>query len=92
LIGIGIIGVSYIINHFRGFSYDYVIPREKIQSFTAVEGSKGFTRPRFIVEFEKNGEVRKRYIMMPSKLLSYGEEEFEKAQRIMSGIADGKTE
>ncbi|MFB6241596.1 MAG: hypothetical protein ABEJ36_02225 [Candidatus Nanosalina sp.] len=79
-LGLGIMAFAYIVNYFRGFSTDRVIHRDGIEEFKAVEGSKGVTRPRFIVKFEKGGETRNRYIMMPSKILSYGEEEFGEAK------------
>jgi hypothetical protein len=79
-LGLGGILLAYLINYFRGFATDRVIQRDAIESFKAVEGSKGVSRPRFILKFEKNGEKRNRYIMMPSKFLSYGEEEFEEAK------------
>jgi len=72
-----------LINYFRNFSYDRVIPKDSINKVKVVEGTEGLSQPRFIVKFEKNGEIRNRYIYMPSKLLSYGKEEFNKAQEIL---------
>ncbi|MFB6143802.1 MAG: hypothetical protein ABEJ98_00685 [Candidatus Nanohaloarchaea archaeon] len=80
-IGLVILASLYAVNYFRGFRYGSVFPRESVESFTAVEGSKGFTRPRFVMKFRRGDDLRKRYVMMPSKFLSYGEEEFEEAKR-----------
>jgi hypothetical protein len=83
--GMGIILITsgILINYFRGFSYDRKIPRSSINKFKVVEGTKGLSQPRFIVKFEKNGEERNRYIVMPSEFLSYGEEEFEEAKKLL---------
>ncbi|MFB6114813.1 MAG: hypothetical protein ABEK04_00865 [Candidatus Nanohalobium sp.] len=81
-LGLVLVAISYITNHFRNFSSDSIIEKDNINSIKASKGSKTLTRPRFVVKFDKNGEEKNRYIMMPSLWLSYGSEEFEKAKEI----------
>jgi hypothetical protein len=56
------------------------IPLHDVASVAAVEGDDWLTRPRFVVRYWRGGEVRERYVMMPSGLLSYADEEFERAE------------
>jgi len=39
----------------------------------------GRTRPRFVVTYEVGGETGRRYVVMPSLWLSYGEAAFRRA-------------
>lgn len=66
----------------RGFTRDKKIPIDKVERVVAVEGTKGLTRPRFVVRYEKEGRIRKRYVLMPSKWLSFGEEELRRAKEV----------
>lgn len=75
-----------LINQLRGFNNDKKIPIKNINRVVAVGGTKGLTRPRFIVEYENESGTGKRYIMMPSKWLSYGENEFMKAKRVFQEL------
>ncbi|MDY7081403.1 MAG: hypothetical protein SXQ77_03110 [Halobacteria archaeon] len=79
-IGVSIVVVSYAVNRLRGFTSDDKIDLDAIRRVKAVEGTKGLTRPRFVIEYEKGDKTKKRYVMMPSKWLSYGDDEFEKAK------------
>jgi len=56
------------------------IPLYDVESVAAVEGDDWLTRPRFVVRYWRNGGVKERYVMMPSGLLSYADEEFERAK------------
>jgi hypothetical protein len=83
VIGAVLIALYYTVNYFRGFSYKSVISKDSIKGFKVIEGSTGLTQPRFIIKFEKSNEIKNRYIIMPSMLLSYGESEFEKAKKLI---------
>ncbi|RXK50457.1 hypothetical protein [Halorientalis pallida] len=67
-------------NYLRGFTGDEEIPLEDVARVTATEGTKGLTRPRFVVEYDRNGDHKKRYVVMPSLWLDYGEETFDRAK------------
>jgi hypothetical protein len=67
-------------NAVRGFTSDDEIPLDAIRKVRAVRGTKGLTRPRFVVRYERDGEEKRRYVMMPSLWLSYGPAEFERAR------------
>lgn len=71
-----------VVYSLRGFTRDNEIPVDAVERVVAAGGTKGLTRPRFVVEYEEDGETRKRYVMMPSKWLSFGEEEFGKAKEV----------
>ena len=72
ILGTFLITGGIIVNYFRDFSYDRKIPRNSINKFKIVEETKGLSKPRFIMKFEKNNEEKKRHIIIPSKFLSYG--------------------
>lgn len=74
------LGVGLAVNRLRGFTREEEIELDRILRVRAVEGRKGLTRPRFVVAYERDGQVRKRYVMMPSKWLSYGPGEFHRAR------------
>ncbi|WP_435066443.1 hypothetical protein [Haloplanus sp. C73] len=67
-------------NAVRGFTSTTEIPLDAIDHVTAVPGTSGLTRPRFVVAYDANGETKRRYVMMPSRWLSYGDTEFERAK------------
>lgn len=75
-----VIALGYGRNALRGFTRDAEIPLEDVVCVTATAGTKGLTRPRFVVHYERDGERRKRYVTMPSLWLDYGEAEFERAK------------
>jgi hypothetical protein len=66
-------------NYLRGFTSDEAIPLGDVVRVTATKGSKGFTRPRFVVHYDRDGKRKKRHVMMPSLWLDYGDEAFERA-------------
>jgi hypothetical protein len=78
----------------RGFTRVTHIPLDSITAVTAESGTKGLTRPRFIVTYQKNGSQRRRYIMMPSRVLPHGDSTFERARAIIrdTGLADKQTD
>ena len=84
---------GYGYNYVRGFTYDDTIPRDSITAVKPVRGTKGISRPRFVVVYEREGAEKRRYIQMPSTFLAYGGEEFEKAKEILRSaglpIVDG---
>lgn len=74
-----VLGGGYALNRWRGFTSEDEIPLDAVTHVTANEGRKGLTRPRFVVTYVADGETKRRYVMMPSKFLSYGDDEFERA-------------
>jgi hypothetical protein len=75
----GIVLLARVTNRLRGFTADEEIPIDVISHVTAVRGTKRLTRPRFVVAYDADGERKRRYVMMPSLWLSYGEAEFRRA-------------
>jgi hypothetical protein len=66
----------------RNSSATPIIERRDIRRVTYNAGTSGLTRPRFEIEFNDNGQVRKRLIMLPGTL-GGGQSECEKAVQIM---------
>ncbi|MFB6108798.1 MAG: hypothetical protein ABEJ82_08175 [Haloplanus sp.] len=77
---LAVVGVGYASNYVRGFTREDEIPVDAIEYVTAVEGTTGLTRPRFVVVYDRAGRTRRRYVMMGSTWLSDGEAEFERAK------------
>jgi hypothetical protein len=75
----GTILLARVTNRLRGFTATTEIPVDAIEHVTANPGTKGLTRPRFVVVYDADGETKRRYVMMPSRWLSYGEAEFRRA-------------
>ncbi|UPV99690.1 hypothetical protein M0R88_14360 [Halorussus gelatinilyticus] len=73
--------VGRTVNRRRGVGSADRIPLHDVESVAAVEGDDWLTRPRFVVRYWRGGGVKRRDVMMPSGLLSYGESEFERAKR-----------
>jgi len=86
---VAVVTLGRLSNYVRGFTAETVIPTEAIDHVTAKRGTKGLTRPRFVVAYEANGETKRRYVMMPSLWLSYGDAEFRRAKATFrdAGIA-----
>ncbi|MFB6150576.1 MAG: hypothetical protein ABEJ40_02095 [Haloarculaceae archaeon] len=78
---LAVVLVATAVNRARGFTSDGRIPLDAVESVSATGGSKGLTRPRFVVTYRKGGEEKRRYVLMPSKYLSYGDEAFERGKR-----------
>ncbi|WP_424017144.1 hypothetical protein ACOZ4N_14850 [Halorientalis pallida] len=74
-----VVGGARASNYLRGFTSDEAIPLDDVVRVTATEGRKGLTRPRFVVHYDRDGTRKKRYVMMPSLWLDYGEAAFERA-------------
>lgn len=80
----GLIGLYLIygIVNSRNNSATPVIERKDIKSVIYNSGTPGLTRPRFEVEFNENGQIKKRLIMLPGTLAG-GQSEADKAVQIM---------
>ena len=80
----GLIGLYlvYGIIKSRSNSATPIIERKEIKSVTYNSGTSGLTRPRFEVEFNDNGQLKKRLIMLPGTLAG-GQSEADKAVQIM---------
>jgi len=72
--------VGRVSNWVRGFTDDDEIPLDAIVHVTAVRGTTGLTRPRFVVTYERGDTTKRRYVTMPSLWLSYGDEAFVRAK------------
>lgn len=66
----------------RNNSATSIIERKEIESLTYNSGTPGLSRPRFEVEFNDNGQLKKRLIMLPGTLAG-GQSEADKAVQIM---------
>jgi hypothetical protein len=66
----------------RNNSAASIIDRRDIRSVVYNKGTSGLTRPRFEIEFNENGQVKKRLIMLPGTL-SGAKTEADKAVKIM---------
>lgn len=66
----------------RNNSATPIIDRKDIRSVTYNSGTSGLTRPRLEVEFNDNGQIKKRLIMLPGTLTG-GQSEADKAVQIM---------
>jgi hypothetical protein len=66
----------------RNNSATPIIERKDIVNVTYNAGASGLTRPRFEVEFNEGGQLKKRLIMLPGTLAG-GQNEAEKAVQIM---------
>ncbi|WP_049936794.1 hypothetical protein [Haloplanus natans] len=86
---VALVAVARLSNYVRGFTAAEEIPVDAISHVTAKQGTKGLTRPRFVVTYEVSGETKRRYVMMPSLWLSYGADEFRRAKAAFrdAGIA-----
>ena len=80
----GLIGLYLIygIVKSRNNSATPIIERKEIKSVTYNAGTSGLTRPRFEIEFNDNGQIKKRLIMLPGTL-GGGQSEGDKAVQIM---------
>ena len=80
----GLIGLYLIygIVKSRNNSATPIIERKDITNVTYNAGTSGLTRPRFEIEFNDNGQIKKRLIMLPGTL-GGGQSEGTKAVQIM---------
>ena len=80
----GLIGLYLIygIVKSRNNSATPIIERKDIKNVTYNAGTSGLTRPRFEIEFNDNGQIKKRLIMLPGTL-GGGQSEGDKAVQIM---------
>lgn len=80
----GIPGLYLLYGIFKSLnnSATSVINRKDIKSTKFIKGITGLTRSRFEIEFNENGKIRKRLIMLPG-FLSGGKTETAKAIEIM---------
>lgn len=80
----GLIGLYLIygIVKSRNNSATPIIERKDITNVTYNAGTSGLTRPRFEIEFNDNGQIKKRLIMLPGTL-GGGQSEGDKAVQIL---------
>lgn len=67
----------------RGYTSASRIPLRDVRAVRTNRGSKGLTRPRFLVEYDADGATRRRYLMLASLHTPDGEERFEEARRAL---------
>ncbi|PSP55242.1 hypothetical protein BRC82_07000 [Halobacteriales archaeon QS_1_67_19] len=85
--GIGVVATlsatGWALGRRRGVRSDDHIPLHDVESVAAVAGDDWLTRPRLVVRYWRGGGVKRRYVMMPSGLLSYADAEFERAETLL---------
>ncbi|EMA38087.1 hypothetical protein [Halococcus hamelinensis] len=88
LVGLGLLLVLLVggrlSNYVRGFTSAHRIPLDSVVAIEPIEGSP-VTRPRFVVSYSEAGTVKRRYVMLPSRYLSYTGEEFGEAKSLFRG-------
>lgn len=64
----------------RGFTATDRVPRSAVREVALVAGTKGLTRPRFVVRYEDDGRERRRYVQMPSRYTPEGDAALDRAR------------
>lgn len=67
----------------RDVTRDSRIPLYDVEAVEAHAGEARFSPPRFVVRYWRGGDVKRRYVLMPSRTLSYADSEFEAATRLL---------
>ncbi|NHN58403.1 MULTISPECIES: hypothetical protein [Halorussus] len=67
----------------RDVTRDSRIPLYDVEAVEAYAGEARFSPPRFVVRYWRGGDVKRRYVLMPSRTLSYADAEFEAATRLL---------
>lgn len=67
----------------RDITRDSSIPLYDVEAVEAYPGEARFSPPRFVVRYWRDGGVKRRYVLMPSRTLSYADAEFEAATRLL---------
>jgi hypothetical protein len=80
---VGIAALAYAIDYLRGFTRQTSIRLNRIERVVPVRGGV-LTQPRLIVHYRTHDRTARRRITLPSRHLSYGDEEFEKAKRVLA--------
>lgn len=76
----GFLALLFTIQYARGFRSPDRIELDRIENISYIEGTTPITRPRFIIEYGKNGSTYKRRVNMPSTYTESGEEKLEQAK------------
>ena len=85
----GVVAVAAVVvagrrlNARRGVTGDDRIPLHDIEGVEAHEGEGWLSPPRLVVRYWRGGGVKRRYVLMPSRALSYSATEFETARRLL---------
>lgn len=81
---------GYAVDYARGYTRTNRVPLDSVMAAIPVEGGP-LTVPRIVVIYEGEGGIRRRRITLPSSLLSYTEDELERARRLFRdrGISVG---
>ncbi|WP_276300651.1 hypothetical protein [Halorussus lipolyticus] len=86
-VGVGAVAVLLVVgrvlNRRRDVTGDDRIAFHDVERVEAIEGDDWLTRPRFVVHYWRGDGVKRRHVMMPSGLLSYGDSEFERAKELL---------
>jgi hypothetical protein len=86
-VGVGVVAAllvaGRILNRRHDVTGDDRIALHDVERIEAVEGNDWLTRPRFVVHYWRGNGLKRRYVMMPSGLLSYGDTEFERAKELL---------
>lgn len=76
----GFLVLLFTIQYVRGFRSPNKIELDRIEDVTYTRGKTPITRPRFVIEYTKNGNTYKRRVNMPSLYMKSGEETFNRAK------------
>ncbi|ESP88788.1 hypothetical protein [Candidatus Halobonum tyrrellensis] len=76
----------------RGFTTTDRIPLSAVREVALVEGTRGVTRPRFVVRYDDDGRERRRYVHMPSPYTPDGGEAVERGRAAFAAAGVGVRE
>ncbi len=76
-----IVVLAYFVDLLRGFRRVNQLTLDSITAVEVIEGSL-WTHPRFIIEYQNDGQSNKRRIRLPSRYFAFTEQEFEHAKEL----------
>jgi hypothetical protein len=76
----GALAAALLLDYARGFRSPNSIRLGAIEDVSATRGSKGMTRPRFVIRYSDEGSTYRRRVNLPSLYTSEGEDTYEHAQ------------
>lgn len=73
----GIWALIWFLQRLRGFSKEKRIFYDQINEVKAIEGTRWFTCPRFIIKYDSDDKKKSRYLVLPTLFMEGVEESFE---------------
>jgi len=87
MVGLGAVAALLVAGRVLNRRHDVTdedrIALHDVERVEAVKGNDWLTRPRFVVHYWRGNGLKRRHVMMPSGLLSYGDSEFERAKDLL---------